>query len=97
MAAEEWLEVKVIFLATQPVSNDTPQPRLMGVRKVGQCRRRGAEVSGGTRKRHKNVFTHLLADELIRGKQRWHVGMAMAEQKLDLAMYQHLLTDRHAI
>ena len=67
MAAKKWFEVKVILFATQSVSDDTPQSGLMGVSEVGQCRRRGAEVSGRTRKGNENVLTHLLANELIRG------------------------------
>lgn len=36
VAAEQWLEVQVIFFATQSVSDDTPQSRLMGISQVGQ-------------------------------------------------------------
>lgn len=65
VAAEQGFEVKVILFATQSVSDDSPQSGLMGVSQVGQRRRRGAEVSGSTRKRYENVLPHLLADELI--------------------------------
>lgn len=97
MAAEKGFEVKVIFLAMQPVSNDAPQSGLMCVSEVRQCRWGGAEVGGSTGQWNENVLTYFLADELVRGQQGWNVGVAVAEQKLNLAMYQHLLTDSHAV
>lgn len=54
-------------------------------------------MNAGTGERYQNILTHLLADELVGSQQRWDVGVTMAEQKLNLAVYQHLLADGHAV
>jgi hypothetical protein len=46
---------------------------------------------------HEHILSILLSNELIWGQQRRDVGMAMATQKLNLAVNQHLLTNSHAI